>query len=292
MPVELLKIKADRFAESLTEIRENYIRGGVTLIEDYALPADLVELDIRIVEDTGGDYDNFLKKARQREFDKDLSNWPDHILKYYTDERAEAERIRAAMQLSQEHVREMFARLFPNLGEITSACSWRATITKDEDYHLDVYPDDRITLRAFYNFDTMDRVWGYGHSAFDLFDQVSASRDEIRGFLNSGITEKRFLNLLNERLPEVAPKEYRFPPRSLWFADSQKVAHQIKFGRRAAMFTYYAPLKTKARTGLQFNETAREHYRIALSPGAVLRRRLRSSIRQGRQRLKGPARGA
>ena len=108
-----------------------------------------------------------------------------------------------------------------------------------------VLGDSRILiLRAFYNLDQIDRVWGWGHNALDA---LAATNMPAEQRVSSSINK-----VLNEWIENQPHHIVRFPQNCLWLCDSLKVAHQIISGRKMAAFTYNADPAPFSRSRLLF----------------------------------------
>ena len=239
--VKIIRISQSDIPSQLGVIRDAYIDGNIIVIENYQFDIDYSLFDF---DPLHHDDDNKLKKAKASDLMNSLDSWPDHALYAYTADIQTARKMQAAMDSCQEEIRRLFISIFPEITKMGSLCTWRFTHTDNEEYHFDIYPDQQLILRAFYNLDQIDRVWGWGHNALDA---LAATNMPAEQRVSSSINK-----VLNEWIENQPHHIVRFPQNCLWLCDSLKVAHQIISGRKMAAFTYNADPAPFSRSRLLF----------------------------------------
>lgn len=144
-----------------------------------------------------------------------------HALSVWTRNTAEARVIQGILIDTQDEIRALVCAWFPSSTLGAELHSWRYTLTENEPVHFDVYADrvQRRVIRVFVNLDTVPRIWDVGpidDGTDGFFDQVYKARV----------------------LKQPPTERIEFAPGSAWIVDSQRFAHAIVYGRRAAMFSF------------------------------------------------------
>lgn len=161
------------------------------------------------------------KKLKSKIALEPVSDIRTHALSVWTRDPDRARGIQKILRETEDEVRACMMRWFPGVRLGAEMHSWRYTLTQDEPLHFDVYAD-RVTtpvIRLFVNLDNEPRVW-----------DVGPLDDGTDGFHDQGYKARV--------LKESATERISFAPGSAWLVDSERRAHAIIYGRRAAMFSF------------------------------------------------------
>ena len=144
-----------------------------------------------------------------------------HPLRVWASTLERAVEIQSMLRETEDEIRGLMQRWFPEKKYGPEMHSWRYTVTKDEPLHFDVYAERVVSavIRIFVNLDTEPRIWDMG--------TVALSKD-------SGVYDPGY----RARIDDSPVKRVSFDPGDVWIVDSRRVSHAIIYGRRAAMFSF------------------------------------------------------
>ena len=162
------------------------------------------------------------KKLKSRDALAPIKSFDDkHALRVWTSKLERAVEIQAMVRETEDEIRGLMQRWFPEKKYGHEMHSWRYTVTKDEPLHFDVYAERVVSsvIRLFVNLDTEPRIWDVG--------TVALSKD-------SGVYDPGY----RARIDDSPVQRVSFDPGDVWLVDSRRVSHAIIYGRRAAMFSF------------------------------------------------------
>ena len=162
------------------------------------------------------------KKLKSKNALPEIKDFHDrHPLRVWTSSLGRALEIQAMLRETEEEIRGLMQRWFPEKKYGPEMHSWRYTLTKDEPLHFDVYAERVVSsvIRLFVNLDTEPRIWDVG--------TVALSKD-------SGVYDPGY----RARIDDSPVQRVSFDPGDVWLVDSRRVSHAIIYGRRAAMFSF------------------------------------------------------
>jgi|688.fasta_scaffold141616_3 hypothetical protein len=228
--VKVVEISPSLIDSNYKLLRRHYTNGDIILIDNFKFDIDYSLFDFQPHE---ASTNNSLKKPKMLEALEHLSN----------KEKTVARRTEAAMEACQNRIQELFKGMFPEVTSLDNITTWRFTRTNTEDYHLDIYADDFVTFRAFYNLSLTPRVWGFGHSSKDALDALRIKKEDLHLYEKGNTLSRLLNNKLRAWLDTQERHIAEFGHCSLWLCDSLKVGHQVVSGEKMAAFTYRTPAK-------------------------------------------------
>ena len=226
--VKVVEVSPNFIDSGYKLLRHHYTNGDIILIDNFKFDIDYSLFDFKPHEATAN---NSLKKPKMLEAIAHLIN----------KEKAIAKRTEMAMTTCQNRIQGIFKGMFPEATSLDNITTWRFTQTNTEDYHLDIYPDDSITFRAFYNLSLTPRVWGFGHSSKDILAALNIKKEDLHLYEKDQTLSPMLNNRLRAWLDTQERHTAKFSHCSLWLCDSLKVGHQVVSGDKMAAFTFRAP---------------------------------------------------
>ncbi len=140
--------------------------------------------------------------------------------------------------------------MFPKYEVLNESATWRFSVTHTEGLHLDVYKQKVSShfLRVFWNVDSYPRIWHCGHHLNTILKNPSI---KVAPFKHPEDLNKQ---ISLQYLGRSDCHTVLFAPKSMWFAHSQYLPHEIVFGRRSVGFSIEVDPKSMLNPGLCFGK--------------------------------------
>lgn len=246
----LLPVLRARPGSTVAELRDEcgddvvrtFEQGGMVLVDDFPLQYDS---DFLARINLAAGQEHRVKKAKGKSLLAPLvpETYETHVLScFFPGNILQATYFQQQVRWVSAQLAQLVETLFPGYRVLDSqAYSWRFSLTIDEELHYDSYgqnDDEHVRLRVFYNLDERPRLWAVA-GAVDQTLRAWSGRVRREPRLRD-MAPNQVNNWINTGLPcaEIPRSYVAFAPRTLWIVDSQKIGHQILYGRRLLAYTY------------------------------------------------------